>query len=207
MQHSCGSPSRQRSCVGARPPHHLRRLFSKVEFNLAAIPPHLCREESRQKCSGQQGGSRTGCWRRQCQSSFQGIKTFGLAAPPRCQPQTAPVPPHQRYWRRTSIRRTVPVREGRCTPHPRRYRAHKVGRSGPGHGGRLPTHRLSVFVGGREPKVSRPWSRQSPPSSHTFQTASVATLHFVPRPMALADSQTPHKATAATKASVRLPAP
>ena len=34
----------------------------------AAIPPHLCRDESRQKCSGQPGGSRSGCWRRQCRS-------------------------------------------------------------------------------------------------------------------------------------------
>lgn len=68
-------------------------------------------------------------------------------------------------------------------------------------------HKLPVFVGVWEPKVSQPLSRQSPPSPHTFQTASVATLHFVPRPMALADSQTPHKATAATEASVRLPAP
>ena len=32
---------------------------------LAAIPPHLCRGEPRQKCSGQPGGSRSGCWRRQ----------------------------------------------------------------------------------------------------------------------------------------------
>ena len=31
----------------------------------AAIPPHLCRGKPRQKCSGQPGGSRSGCWRRQ----------------------------------------------------------------------------------------------------------------------------------------------
>ena len=34
----------------------------------AAIPPHLCRGEPRQKCSGQPGGSRFGCWRRQCRN-------------------------------------------------------------------------------------------------------------------------------------------
>ena len=34
----------------------------------AAIPPHLCRDESRQKCSGQPGCSRSGCWCRQCQN-------------------------------------------------------------------------------------------------------------------------------------------
>ena len=43
-------------------------LHSAVEFNLAAIPPHLCRGKPRQKCSGQQGHSRPGCWRRQCQN-------------------------------------------------------------------------------------------------------------------------------------------
>jgi hypothetical protein len=83
MQHSCGSARRQRSCVGASPPHHLRRRSSKVEFNLAAIPPHLYREESRQKCSGHPGSGPSARWRRLCQSSFQGSKTFALAAPPR----------------------------------------------------------------------------------------------------------------------------
>ena len=33
----------------------------------AAIPPHLCRDESRQKCSGQPGYGRPGRWRRVCQ--------------------------------------------------------------------------------------------------------------------------------------------
>jgi hypothetical protein len=139
VQHSCGSPSRQRPCAGASPSHHLRRLFSKVKFNLAAIPTHLCREESRQKCSGQQGSSRSGCWRRLCQSSFQGNKTFALAALPRCQPQTAPVAPHQRCCRCARIRRSVPVREDRCTPHQRHLALTPLGRPGPGAGGRLPS--------------------------------------------------------------------
>ena len=33
----------------------------------AAIPPHLCRGKPRQKCSGQPGGSRSGCWHSVCQ--------------------------------------------------------------------------------------------------------------------------------------------
>ena len=36
-----------------------------------------------------------------------------------------------------------------------------------------PTLQLPVFVGGQEPKVSCPWSRQSPPA-HSHQTASGA---------------------------------
>ena len=51
-----------------------------------------------------------------------------------------------------------------------------------------PTLQLPVFAGGREPKVSRPWSRQSQ-SALPHQTASVATLHFVPRPWSLGDSK------------------
>ena len=47
---------------------------------------------------------------------------------------------------------------------------------------------LPVFAGGREPKVSRPWSRQSQ-SALPHQTASGATLHFVPRPWSLGDSK------------------
>ena len=35
---------------------------------LAAIPPHLRRGEPRRKCSGQPGGSRSGCRRRQCRN-------------------------------------------------------------------------------------------------------------------------------------------
>ena len=36
--------------------------------NLAAIPPHRSRDESRPPCSGQPGYGRPGRWRRQCQS-------------------------------------------------------------------------------------------------------------------------------------------
>ncbi len=46
---------------------------------LPAIPPHLRREESRRKCSGQAGGSRSGCWRRHCQFGAQ------LRRSPNCQ--------------------------------------------------------------------------------------------------------------------------
>ena len=56
----------------------------------AAIPPHLCRDESRQKCSGQPGYGRPGRWRRQCQSSRLCSPAFASAQNPRCPPQTAP---------------------------------------------------------------------------------------------------------------------
>jgi len=166
-------------------------------FNLAAIPPGLCREESRQKPSGRPGSSRPGCRRRQCQSSFQGIKTFGLAALPRCQPQTAPVLPHQRRRLSASIRRIVPVRGNRHTPHQHRCRAHKVGRPGPGPGGRLPSHNVGLFRCSREPYVSLPRrSRARRPSR--CQTASRATLHSLRSFRALGHWETLSRASART---------
>ena len=164
-------------------------------FNLAAIPPGLCREESRQKPSGQPGHGRPGRWRRQCQSSLRGIKTFGLAAPPRCQPQTARFHPHQRCCLRASIRRSVPVRENRCTPHQRQCVAHTVSRSGSGPGGRLPSHIVGLFRCSREPKVSLP-RRSRARRPHTCQTASRATLHSLRSFRALGHWETLSRASA-----------
>ena len=78
------------NCPDKRASPYLALFLQGKKFNLAAIPPHICREESRQKCSGHPGSGPLARWRRLCQSSFQGIKTIALAAPPRCQPQTAP---------------------------------------------------------------------------------------------------------------------
>ena len=171
-------------------------------FNLAAIPPGLCREESRQKPSGRPGHGRPGRWRRQCQSSLQGIKTFALAALPRCQPQTAPVPPHQRCRLRASIRRTVPVRGNRRTPHHPHLALTPVGRSGPGPGGRLPSHNVGLFRCSREPCVSLPRrSRARRPSR--CQTASRATLHSLRSFRALGHWETLSRAPARTASSNR----
>ena len=110
--------------------------------NLAAIPPHLCRGEPRQKCSGQPGCSRPGCWRRQSPNKPV-LDCAGL------RPASAAV-------RHTLIPGAVPVREDRCTPHQRQCVAHRVGRPGPGPGGRLPTHIVGLFRCSREPEVSLP---------------------------------------------------
>ena len=79
----------------------------------------------------------------------------------------------------------------------------QVSRPGSGPGGRLLTHTVGLFRYSREPKVSLP-RRSRARRPHTCQTASRATLHFVPRPMALPDSQPPHQATPQTHAAVRL---
>ena len=78
------------NCPDKRASPYLALFLQGKKLNLAAIPPHLYREESRQKCSRHPGSGPTTRWRRLCQSSLQGSKTFALAALPRCQPQTAP---------------------------------------------------------------------------------------------------------------------
>jgi hypothetical protein len=135
------------------------------KFNLAAIPPHLCREESRQKCSGHPGSGPSARWRRLCQPPFQGIKTFALVALPRCQPQTAPGGTVSALISAGSFDSAllwaVPAQapERVCLTRP-----------------------LSVFAGGREPKVSRPLSRQSPPAP-SFQTLSGANAPLCSAPL------------------------
>ena len=77
----------------------------------AAIPPHLCRGEPRQKCSGQPGGSRSGCWRRQCRNK-SATDCAGATMPGsiRCRE------------RRTAIRASEPSRLSPARPsvHPSR---------------------------------------------------------------------------------------
>ena len=156
MQHSCGSARCQRPCAGINPSHRLRHRSSKVEFNLAAIPPHLCREESRQKCSGQQGHGRPGCWRRHCQ--------FGLrqCLRPSCQ--------RLRGSARISDVAFVLLFEGQCqfakTVVPRINVCASLTRwAVPSQAPEAVCPRTPpVFVGVWEPKVSQPLHRQSPPT-------------------------------------------
>lgn len=77
----------------------------------AAIPPHLCRGEPRQKCSGQPGGSRSGCWRRQCRNkSATDCAGASMPGSRRCRE------------RRTAIRASEPSRLSPVRPsvHPSR---------------------------------------------------------------------------------------
>ena len=118
MRHRRGSAQSQTPPVLASSPGSVCARSSKVEFNLAAIPPGLvslrlrkcqvafeqqgCSAPSTLAClqltkpSGRPGGSRPGCWRRQCQSSRLFVPASAFIKKPCCQPQTARFCPHQR---------------------------------------------------------------------------------------------------------------
>lgn len=92
------------------------------------------------KPSGRPGHGRPGRWHRQCQSSQICSVAYAAAQKPRCPPQTAQFHPHQRRCVRLLF-------EGQClfakTVIPRSTVSAALtplGRSGPGRGGRLPTH-------------------------------------------------------------------
>ena len=131
--------------------------------NLPAIPPHLCRDESRQKCSGQAGHSRP--------LPLPAVGADSVGIPLRC----------TRHRLRLGHGARPDGREP-STFDP------GMGRSVPGPGGSLPTHNVGLFRCSREPCVSLPRrSRARRPSR--CQTPSGATLHCVPRPWSLGDSK------------------
>jgi len=100
------------NCPDKRASPYLALFLQGMKFNLPAIPPHLCREESRQKCSGQAGGGPSVRWRRQCQFV----------------PRQSRSPNSHRLRRWLGAR---PCGQERHTFVP------AVGRPGPGPGGRL----------------------------------------------------------------------
>ena len=161
---------------------------------LAAIPPHLRRGKPRRKCSGRPGGSPMGCWRRQCRNKSATDCAGAPASAVLASYFYSKVSASSRrpsYPAPTSVRRS---QGGPFRPRPRRESAHPQRRSLSGSGSQ------------RSPSPCTAKARRVPTLPDTLRGhAPLASL--VPRPMALADSQPPHKAPAATLASVRLPAP
>ena len=162
MQHSCGSAQSQTPPVLTSSPGSVRACSSKVEFNLAAIPPHLCRGEPRQKCSGRPEGSRPGCWRSGCIKD-EGMRRFSRKHPLRGSARISEVA--SCFYSAESA-----CSRGRLYPARTFYRTHKVGRSGPGRGDRLPTAPCRSLAGSgslRSPSPctakARPTPRARPP--------------------------------------------
>ncbi len=124
-----------------------------------------------------------------------------------CQPQTVPVPPHQRCC-------VVPRFVRQClfanTVVPRiNVGARSLLWAVPAQAPEAvcPTLLLPVFAGGREPEVSRPWSRQSQ-SALPHQTASGAKPPLpsvAPAPWSLADSLPAAAIPRSLLPSMRLP--
>ena len=161
---------------------------------LAAIPPHLRRGKPRRKCSGRPGGSPMGCWRRQCRNKSATDCAGAPASAVLASYFYSKVSASSRrpsYPAPTSVLRS---QSGPSRPRPRRESAHPQRRSLSGSGSL------------RSPSPCTAKARRIPTLPDTLRGhAPFASL--VPRPMALADSQPPHKAPAATLASARLPAP
>ena len=121
---------------------------------------------------------------------------------PRRPSSTARFRTHQRCRVGASIRRSVPVRGNRRTPHHRHLALTPLSRSGSGPGGRLPSHNVGLFRCSREPCVSLPRrSRARRPSR--CQTASRATLHSLRSFRALGHWETLSRAPARTASSNR----
>jgi len=142
--------------------------------NLPAIPPHLRREESRRKCSGQAGHSRP-----------LPLPAVGADSVSHRRSALRHSPPPSSCAARHRLRRGDSARpDGR---EPSTFDP-GVGRSVPDPGGSLPTHNVGLFRCSREPCVSLPRRSRArrPPRC---QTPSGATLHFVPRPWLLGDSK------------------
>ena len=162
-------------------PQRVKSLRSKVNYHLAAIPPHRSRGKPRPPCSGQQGSGSPCRWRRECQSA----RSWPSATPQHPRPASPRAASH-----------TLRGGNRQCTG----FAAGDIlrgslamGRPGPGPGGRLPTARPTVFVGGREPQVSRPLYRQSQWPPHTSRPPPGPTLRCAPCPWSLADLQAaPH---------------
>ena len=146
MRQRRGSAQSQTPPVLASSPGSVCARSSKVEFNLAAIPPGLvslrlrkcqvafeqqgCSAPSTLAClqltkpSGRPGGSRPGCWRSGC-IKVEAARPSSRKHPLRGSARVSVVASYL-YSTDTACSR------GRLYPAPTSYRAHKVGRPGPG---------------------------------------------------------------------------
>ena len=181
-----GSARRQRPGSRQSRQPRLRRRSSKVSrhgvsacLSTDAIPPASasCRCAPLAEASGHPWCGPLGRWRSVCQSSSREVQTVVLDLFLSGLPVTPCAGWYASALRRCAfVRGTVPVSGDRYLPHQRRCVAH-AGRAVPARALEavcLP-HGAPVFVGVREPKVSRPWSRQSPPPTGLrCQTASKA---------------------------------
>ena len=157
--------------------HGVHRMLTFIHgcysSSLCKLPPGAPLAEA----SGHPWCGPLGRWRSVCQSSSREVQTFVLDLFLSGLPVTPCAGWYASALRRCAfVRGTVPVSGDRYLPHQRRCIAH-AGRAVPARAlvaVCLP-HGASVFVGVREPKVSRPWSRQSPtPTGLRCQTASKA---------------------------------
>ena len=170
MQHSCGSARCQRSCVGARPPHHLRPRSSKVRLRrgstcllflqalchfCSALGPRCASGRARQKRHRafragrkQPSAFAPGCWRRGCRpapahSVRQPLRPSARDLSLGLRPLLQSLAPVLRHCLPPSHAARHPLRRrlgARPDGQERLTFDPAMGRSGPGPGESLPTH-------------------------------------------------------------------
>ena len=153
-------------------PPTMAAWLSPARYSSATLP-----EQARQRCFG----------RPECgPNRAAGADSVGTSPP-----QTAPVRPNQRPGQ-------VLVFVGQCkraqdlsTPHQRLCGARTRAVPARGLEAVFPSRTAAVFVGGREPEVSRPLHRQSPLTPHAQRPPPGPTLRFAPGPLWFRDSGLP----------------
>jgi hypothetical protein len=155
MQHSCGSARCQRSCVGTRPPHHLRPRSSKVRLRRGStwslfLQASAGKNPARSLPGAQEAAvPAAGAENAGHHPQEAAVKTASLA----CTHPTLPVihcaglRSASASVRRTLMPAAVPVRGHRHHPHHRHTALTPLGRSGPGGAGSLPTHSAGLCRG------------------------------------------------------------
>ena len=134
MQHSCGSAQSRTPPVLTSSPGSVRACSSKVRLRRASTWPLFLHTSAGVNPAGSVPGVQDAA------VPAAGADIVSLVCG-QAAAQTAKdcaVPHASAMWPYTFIRRSVPVRVHPCTPLERRCHAHKVGRPGPGRGGRLP---------------------------------------------------------------------
>ena len=175
-------------------PQRVKSLRSKVEYNLAVMPPHRSRDESRPPCSGQQG---SGLPAAGADSVSHRRSVRQLTSPPRIRAASHRL---RRYPRISIVAWSLYSRSRASSREPLCPASTPVPRTG----WAVPAQATEAVC----PHTSSVSSAAPEPAAPYFQTASVANAplaSLVPRPWSLVDSLSAPTTPPTFLPSMRLP--